>query len=80
MKNTSEPQIVKVNIADRWQIYYRLKALNIECTCQTERPLMVYPNSPQDAAQIWSVTKRFSANRRELIDWLDRCWQIESCK
>lgn len=78
MKNTSEPQIVKVNRGDRWQVYYRLKALDIECTCQTDRPLMVYPNSPQAAVQIWSVTKQFSANRQELIGWLNQCWEIES--
>ena len=80
MENSSNSQIIKVDWLDRWQVYHRLQALGIDCLCQANQPLIVESTNPQAAIQIWSVTKQFAANRRELIDWLERCWQIKSHK
>lgn len=80
MINSSEPEIIQVGWLDRWQVYYRLQDLDVECFCQSEEPLKAYAKHPQAAIQIWSVAKQFTANRRELIDWLELCWQIKSYK
>ena len=56
----------------------RLQDLGIECYCRSSEPLKSYPNNPQAAIQIWSVAKNFTANCKELKDWLSRCWRIES--
>ena len=80
MSNGNQPQVIQIDWSDRWQVYYRLQALEIECFCQANQPLQVYSNNPQAAIQTWSVVKQFTANRQELIDWLDRCWLIKSQK
>ena len=80
MDNDGESQIIRVDWSDRWLVYYRLKDLEIECSCRSNHPLKAYPNHPQAAIQIWSVTRQFTANRQELIDWLNQCWEIQSCK
>ncbi len=77
MDNSNKSEIVKVAWLDRWQVYHRLQALEIECSCQTDQPLQAYPKNPQTAVQIWSVVKQCTANRPELIGWLNRCWQIK---
>ena len=78
MEQIDTPQVIKVEWSTRWQVYYRLKALEIECSCQSNQPLQVYPNNPQTAIQLWSVVKQCTAERQELIDWLNQCWQIKS--
>lgn len=70
-------QDIQVSWLDRWQVYYRLKALEIECICQMNQPLKAYPDNPKNAIQLWSVVKQYTANRQELIDWLNQCWQIQ---
>lgn len=79
MENYLETQTTKieVNWLDRWQVYYRLQDLEIDCSCRSNQPLKTNLSSPQDAIQIWSVAKQFSAKRQELINWLSQCWQIE---
>ncbi len=77
MDNSSKSEIVKVAWSDRWQVYHRLKALEIECSCQTDQPLQANLNNPKTAIQIWSVVKQCTANRQELINWLNQCWQIQ---
>ncbi|VEP11966.1 conserved hypothetical protein [Hyella patelloides LEGE 07179] len=78
MSNSSKPQTIQINWSDRWQVYYRLQALEVECSCQTDRPLQVYLGNSQAVVQTWSVVKQFTANRQELIDWLNQCW-IAKC-
>ena len=78
MEQSNTPQVIKVEWSTRWQIYYRLKALEIECFCRSNQPLQVYPTNPQTAIQLWSVVKQCTAERQELIDWLNQCWQIKS--
>ena len=80
MENNDGSQIIEVDWLDRWQVYYRLKDLEIPCSCRSNQPLKASPNHPQAAIQIWSVTRQFTANRQELIDWLNQCWQIKSPK
>ncbi len=80
MDNSNQSQIIKVEWPDRWPVYYRLKALEIECSCQTNQPLRAAPSNPQTAIQLWSVVKQFTANRQDLIDWLNQCWQLKSHK
>ncbi|MDJ0533691.1 MAG: hypothetical protein QNJ70_14580 [Xenococcaceae cyanobacterium MO_207.B15] len=77
MDNRNESQIIKVEWSERWQVYDRLKALEIECDCQSYQPLSAYPSNATTAIQLWSVVKQFTANRQELIDWLNQCWQIK---
>ncbi|HHP7231751.1 MAG TPA: Asr1405/Asl0597 family protein [Xenococcaceae cyanobacterium] len=77
MDYPNQLQIVKVEWSERWQVYYRLKALEIECYCQLDQPLQVEPSNPQAAIQLWSVAKQYTANRQELIAWLNQCWQIK---
>lgn len=71
-------QIVTVEWSERWQVYHRLKALEIECSCCINEPLQVAPNSPQEAIQIWSIVKQVTNNRQELVNWLHKCWQSKS--
>jgi hypothetical protein len=71
-------QIVIVNSAEKWFIYYRLQELGISCQCSTNRPLQVQLDSTKTAIQLWSVARQFSASRQELVDWLECCWQLKS--
>ncbi len=71
-------QVVTVNRAEKWSIYYRLQELQIPCQCSTDRPLQVQLDSTKTAIQLWSVARQFSASRQELVDWLNCCWQLKS--
>ena len=71
-------QIVTVEGSERWQVYHRLKALEIECSCRINEPLHVAPDSPQQAIQLWSIVKQVTSDRQELVDWLHQCWQLKS--
>lgn len=67
--------IVEVNWSDRWLIYHRLDELSIPCQCKTNQPLRVEITNVTAAIQLWSVTRRLTAPRQDLIDWLKRCWK-----
>jgi hypothetical protein len=66
--------ILGVKWSCRWDVYRRLKALEIECQCSTNEPLLVSLHSPTTAIQVWSVLRQFNLSRSESIDWLDNCW------
>lgn len=68
--------MISVHWMHKWDVYHRLKALEIDCHCQTNQPLTIDLNTTQTAIQLWSVVKHSSASRQELIDWLNRCWQL----
>jgi hypothetical protein len=68
--------LVEVNWADRWQVYQRLKELDIPCTCIANQPLKVEISSPVIAVQLWSVIQRLTASRQEQILALEYCWKI----
>ncbi len=67
--------LVDVNWADRWQIYQRLKELDIPCSCAPNQPLKVEISSPVAAVQLWSLIRRFTASRQDQIWTLERCWK-----
>ncbi len=69
-------EIGQINPSDRWQVYQRLQALNINCSCTTGEPLKVEIHDPATAIQLWSVNKQITASRSELVHWLNSCWQI----
>jgi hypothetical protein len=81
--NNLEPetqQVIAVNWAERWQIYYRLQALDIPCECGANQPLKMRLDTVKTAIQLWSVARQFTASSSELVEWLKGCWQIESKK
>ncbi|HLO83635.1 MAG TPA: hypothetical protein VK203_01300 [Nostocaceae cyanobacterium] len=68
--------VVEVNWIDRWQIYQRLKELEIPCCCEPNQPLQVEIAHPAAAMQLWCVTRQFTTSRQDLIGTLERCWQM----
>ncbi|MEH1999120.1 Asr1405/Asl0597 family protein [Nostoc sp.] len=66
--------LVEVNWADRWQVYQRLKELDIPCSCAANQPLKVEIGNPIAAVQLWSVIRQFTAFRQDQILTLERCW------
>ena len=70
-------RVLTVKWACRWDIFRRLKALEIDCQCSTNEPLLVNLHSPTTLVQIWSVIRQTSADRQQLIDWLDNCWDVQ---
>ncbi|MDJ0707702.1 MAG: hypothetical protein QNJ46_30870 [Leptolyngbyaceae cyanobacterium MO_188.B28] len=67
-----------IHCKDRWQVYHRLKELNIPCRCRAHQPLKVEVNSPHAAILIWSVVKQTSKPRQDLVQWLKHCWRIKA--
>lgn len=76
---TSQPHEEKYNIevnwADRWQVYHRLRELDIPCWCETNQPLTVDISNVTAAIQSWSVVRQSTASRQELVSTLKKCWQ-----
>lgn len=72
--NTCE--ISQITWVDRWQVYRRLQELDINCWCEVEKPLQVQLKDTNEANQLDSVLKQFTADRHELVQLLQRCWQI----
>jgi hypothetical protein len=68
-------EILEVSWVDRWQVYKRLQELDINCWCEVEQPLRVHLKNANEAMQLESVLKQFTANRHELVQLLQRCWQ-----
>lgn len=89
LDSTSSPTVITIAVqhsntpgsdpaSQRWQIYHRLRELEIPCRCAAHQPLTVEVNSTIAAFQLWSVVKQVSTSRLELADWLERCWQLRS--
>lgn len=74
--NTSVGQIVDVSRILRWQIYHRLQELRIPCWCPADGSLRVEVNDSVSAMLVRSIVQQFVAPRQELVDWLERCWQV----
>ena len=74
--NQSTCEIVEVSCVDRWQVYKRLQELDIDCWCESEQPLQVYLKNTNEANQLESVLKQFTANRYELAQLLQSCWEV----
>ena len=68
-------EILQVSWVDRWQVYKRLQELDIHCWCAVEQPLRVQLKNGNEATQLESVLRQYTANRHELVQLLQRCWQ-----
>ncbi|MFM2312089.1 MAG: hypothetical protein RLZZ04_1365 [Cyanobacteriota bacterium] len=68
---------ITVKWAYRWEVFRRLQALEIDCQCSTNEPLLVDLDSPTTLIQVWSVIRQSTAERHQLIDWLNGCWTIK---
>jgi hypothetical protein len=66
---------VDVPLVDRWRIYYRLQELMIPCWCLPDGTLRVEVSDAIAAILLRSVVQQFLASRKDLVIWLDRCWQ-----
>jgi hypothetical protein len=72
--------IVDTGWGDRWQIYHRLTELKIPCKCSTGKPLEVTVDTPTAAVQVWSVARQQLVGRSQLVNWLDRCFDLHSAR
>ncbi|MGP1371799.1 MAG: Asr1405/Asl0597 family protein [Almyronema sp.] len=71
-------QVVSVHRGDRWSIYRRLQELNIPCACPADGTLRVEVNHAAALVLVHSTVRQFTAPRQEGVDWLERCWQVQS--
>ncbi|MGD1713770.1 Asr1405/Asl0597 family protein [Hydrocoleum sp. CS-953] len=69
-------EILPVSCVDRWQVYRRLQELDIDCSCEAEKPLQVNLKNTNEANQLESVLKQFTAHRHELVQLLQSCWEV----
>ena len=79
LASTSAPfaKVVAVPPIDRWRIYFRLQELMIPCWCLQDGSLHVEVQSGTAALLLRSVVQQFVASRQEMVNWLERCWQID---
>lgn len=69
-------QVIEISWADRWQVYRRLQELGIPCRCAPNQPLSAQINDVGTAIQLWSIVRQLTVPRRDLVSWLEECWQI----
>jgi hypothetical protein len=74
--DASVGQVVNVSRIDRWPIYHRLQELMIPCWCPADGSLRVEVNNCIAAVLLRSTVQQCIASRQELVDWLERCWQL----
>ena len=65
-----------IDCEDRWQVYHRLRELDIDCACQGVKPLKVMLQTPSEVLQLWSIVRRVSAPRNTLVADLKRNWRV----
>ena len=75
--NVLSGYVVEVPLGDRWCIYHRLQELMIPCACPTDGSLRVEVNHGITAILVRSTVQQFTATRCELLNWLERCWDVE---
>jgi hypothetical protein len=66
-----------IDRCDRWQVSQRLQELNIASYCLPDGQLSIDIQHPIDIVQLRSVIQQSTASRADLLDWLERCWQIQ---
>ncbi|NJK36919.1 MAG: hypothetical protein HC835_07220 [Oscillatoriales cyanobacterium RM2_1_1] len=69
------PEVIDISRVDRWQVYHRLQELAIPCWCLEDGSLWVEIQTISAAVIVRSVVQQFTASRRELLNWLEQCWQ-----
>ena len=67
---------IAVDCEDRWQVYHRLQALDITCQCSSFEPLKVTIQTATEALQLWSIVRRVSQPRTDLVVALTKSWQL----
>lgn len=72
---SSRSQSIEISRSDRWQVYQRLRELNIASTCLQDGSFQVEVYSPITVVQLHSVLSQFTAPRPQLLNWLERCLQ-----
>ncbi|MEG3439809.1 Asr1405/Asl0597 family protein [Pannus brasiliensis CCIBt3594] len=68
---------IDVSGSDRWEVYRRLRSLDIACQCSTYQPLRVSIETANDILQVWSVLRQTRSDRRSLVGWLETCWRSD---
>lgn len=71
-----KPTGIAVDCEDRWQVYHRLQELDITCQCSGFQPLKVTIQTATEALQLWSIVRRVSQSRQDLIVVLTQSWQL----
>ncbi len=69
--------LVAVPQIERWRICYRLQELMIPCSCPEDGSLQVEVQNSIVALLLWSVVRQFLSPRQEMVQWLERCWEID---
>ncbi len=73
-------QAIAIPPGDRWRIMHRLHELAIPTRCPPDGSLRVEINGPLALIQVRSTVQQFAAPRAELVQWLERCWQMSGGK
>lgn len=71
-------QEIAINGSERWDIYHRLRELDICCECSTQKLVSFRVSSPNDLIQVWSVVSRITSSRTNLVKLLKSCWEKSS--
>lgn len=71
---------VTVVCQDRWQVYYRLQSLGIDCRCRSFKPLKVTVKTPTDALQLWSIVRSIEQPKQALIASIQQNWRAPAAK
>lgn len=67
-------QVLQIPLCDCWCIYYRLQELNIKSSCPPDGSLRLQINSWLEVILLRSILMQFLADRQELVEWLEFCW------
>jgi len=65
---------VEVSYDVAWDIYLRLRELDVSCIKESYCPLQINLDTPTTVIQSWSVCRQFIEPKHVLVDWLNRCW------
>lgn len=69
-------QTLTIPLGDRWQVMRRLHELEISAACPSDGSLRVDIHCPLALILVRSTVQQFTTPREELVQWLDRCWQV----
>ncbi|NJL11468.1 MAG: hypothetical protein HC908_18685 [Calothrix sp. SM1_7_51] len=78
MFNANSEQVLQIPLSERWLVYHRLQELDITCSRSESGLLRVQVNNSTAAILIRSTLIQIFANRCELVDWLERCWNYNT--
>jgi hypothetical protein len=70
-------QVIAVPKGDRWRIHHRLQELKIPSRCTADGSLRVEIDHAIELLLVYSIHRQFTATRQELVNWLERCWQMQ---